>query len=267
METSECCCLLFLFLQVDGNFLDRALASQQRTDYAAVLFYASWCPFSRIMYPTFEKLSFMFPQVEHLAIEQSSALPSVFSRYGIHSFPSILIVNQTSRVRYHGPKSLSLLAQFYQKTTGLKPVQYFDGDQIVSLNIREKSLIQSMSNMSLREISRREPYLAFAILFLCLRVILYTFPKVLTRLQAFWVLYVPHFNLGIFGETSQIMGRILPMVDVRRIWTKLRLCKTRNFHEGAKNARVWASSLTSVSLGESSSARSSSLSCHLKCST
>ncbi|CAN6719910.1 unnamed protein product [Malus baccata var. baccata] len=247
-------------LKVDGNFLDRALASQQRTDYAAVLFYASWCPFSRIMYSTFEKLSFMFPQVEHLAIEQSSALPSVFSRYGIHSFPSILIVNQTSRVRYHGPKSLSLLAQFYQKTTGLKPVQYFDGDQIVSLNIREKSLIQSMSNMSLGEISRREPYLAFAILFLCLRVILYTFPKVLTRLQAFWVLYIPHFNLGIFGETSQIMGRILPMVDVRRIWTKLRLCKTRNFHEGAKNARVWASSLTSVSLGESSSARSSSLS-------
>jgi hypothetical protein len=84
------------------------------------------------------------------------------------------------------------------------------------------------------------------------------FPKVLTHLKAFWVLYVPHFNLGIFGETSQLMGRILHMVDVRRIWTKLRLCKTRNFHEGAKNARVWASSLTSVSLGESSSARSSS---------
>ncbi|XP_009366461.1 5'-adenylylsulfate reductase-like 5 [Pyrus x bretschneideri] len=244
-------------LKVDGNYLDRALASQQRTDYTAVFFYASWCPLSRTMYPTFEKLSFMFPQVEHLAIEQSSALPSVFSRYGIHSFPSILLVNQTSMVRYHGPKTLSSLAQFYQKTTGLEPVQYIDGDHTVSLNIREKSIIRSMSNMSLREISRREPFLAFATVFLCLRVLLYIFPKVLTRLQAFWVLYVPHFNLGIFGETSQIMGRILHMVDVRRIWTKLRLCKTRNFHEGAKNARVWASSLTSVSLGKSSSARSS----------
>ncbi|KAM2565113.1 hypothetical protein TB1_007784 [Malus domestica] len=264
-DVNKFCCFCNLNLEfgygldsrVDGNFLDRALASQQRTDYSAVLFYASWCPLSCTMYPTFEKLSFMFPQVEHLAIEESSALPSVFSRYGIHSFPSILLVNQTSMMRYHGPKNLSLLAQFYQKTTGLEPVQYFDGDHTVSLNIREKSIIQSMSDMSLREISRREPFLAFATLFLCLRVLLYIFPKVLTRLQAFWVLYVPHFNLGIFGETSQIMGRILHMVDVRRIWTKLRLCKTRNFHKGAKNARVWASSLTSVSLGKSSSARSS----------
>ncbi|CAB4316243.1 unnamed protein product [Prunus armeniaca] len=142
---------------VDGNFLERALASKQRTGYTVVLFYASWCPFSCSMYPTFGMLSFMFPQVEHLAIEQSSALP-----------------------------------------------------------------------------------------------------RVLACLKAFWVLYVPHFNLGIFGETSQIMGRILHMVDVRRIWNKLRLCKTQNFHKGAKNARVWASSLTSVSLGESSARSSSS---------
>lgn len=143
--------------------------------------------------------------------------------------------------------------------SGLEPVQYYNDDQPFSLQCGEKSILQSMSNMlSLRERARREPYLVFAILFLCLRVLLHMFPKVLTHLKAFWVLYVPHFNLGIFGETSQLMGRIFHMVDVRRIWTKLRLCKTRNFHEGAKNARVWASSLTSVSLGESSSARSSS---------
>ncbi|ONH94241.1 hypothetical protein PRUPE_7G006000 [Prunus persica] len=245
-------------LKVDGNFLERALATKQRTGYTAVLFYASWCPFSCSMYPTFGMLSFMFPQVEHLAIEQSSALPSVFSRYGIHSLPSILIVNQTSRVRYHGLKDLYSLVRFYQTITGLEPVQYFDGNQSVILKSSEKSIIQSMSNMSLREISRSEPYLVFAILFLCLRALLYIFHRVLACLQAFWVLYVPHFNLGIFGETSQIMGRILHMVDVRRIWNKLRLCKTQNFHKGAKNARVWASSLTSVSLGESSARSSSS---------
>ncbi|BBN68737.1 APR-like 5 [Prunus dulcis] len=182
------------------------------------------------MYPTFGMLSFMFPQVEHLAIEQSSALP----RYGIHSLPSILIVNQTSRVRYHGLKDLYSLVRFYQTITGLEPVQHFDGNQSVILKSSEKSIIQSMSNMSLREISRSEPYLVFAILFLCLRVLLYIFHRVLACLQAFWVLYVPHFNLGIFGETSQIMGRILHMVDIRRIWTKLRLCKTQNFHKGAK---------------------------------
>ncbi|XP_062005331.1 5'-adenylylsulfate reductase-like 5 [Rosa rugosa] len=246
-------------LQVDGDFIDRALASTRKTGYTSVLFYASWCPFSRKLYPIFEMLSFMFPQVEHLAVEQSSAFPSVFSRYGIPSFPSILIVNQTSRVRYYGPKDLLSLVQFYQKTTGLEPVQYYNHDQSVSCESGEKSIIKSMSNLlSLREISRREPYLVFATLFLCLRALIHILPKVLTHLKAFWVLYVPHFNVGIFGETSQTMGRILHMVDVRRIWNKLRLCKTRNFHEGAKNARVWASSLTSVSLGESSSARSSS---------
>ncbi|PQP98092.1 5-adenylylsulfate reductase-like 5 [Prunus yedoensis var. nudiflora] len=122
-------------LKVDGNFLERALASKQRTGYTAVLFYASWCPFSCSMYPTFGMLSFMFPQVEHLAIEQSSALPSVFSRYGIHSLPSILIVNQTSRVRYHGQKDLYSLVQFYQTITGLEPVQYFDGNQSVILKV------------------------------------------------------------------------------------------------------------------------------------
>ncbi|XP_050378017.1 5'-adenylylsulfate reductase-like 5 [Argentina anserina] len=245
-------------LQVDGNFIDRVLSSKRNSGYTSILFYASWCPFSRRLIPSFEMLSFMFPQVEHLAVEQSSAFPSVFSRYGIPSFPSILIVNQTSRVRYHGPKDLMSLVQFYQKITRLEPVQYYYHDQSLSLEHGEKT-IRSMNNLpSLREISRMEPYLVFATLFLCLRVLLHILPKALTHLKAFWVLYIPHFNVGIFGETSQIMGRILHMVDVRRIWNKLRLCKTRNFHEGAKNARVWASSLTSVSLGESSSARSSS---------
>lgn len=74
MESCECYLFSYL-LQVDGNFLERALASKQRTGYTAVLFYASWCPFSCSMYPTFGMLSFKFPQVEHLAIEQSSALP------------------------------------------------------------------------------------------------------------------------------------------------------------------------------------------------
>jgi len=60
---------------VDGDFLDRALASKQRNAYTSVLFYASWCPFSCSMLPKFEILSSMFPQIEHLAVEQSSALP------------------------------------------------------------------------------------------------------------------------------------------------------------------------------------------------
>ncbi|XVE62582.1 hypothetical protein DITRI_Ditri06bG0129800 [Diplodiscus trichospermus] len=245
-------------LVVDGNFLDRALTSKQRNGYTSVLFYASWCPFSRSLRPKFDILSSMFPQLEHLAVEESSASPSIFSRYGIHSLPAILIVNQTSTVRYRGPKDLPSIVQFYEKTTGFEPVQYITENKAVVSGDRNKHMILPWNQSSSMEIVKREPYLAFAVLFLCLRVLLSVFPEVLSHLKAFWVSYAPNLNLEIFGETSQLFGRILHMVDVRRAWTKLRLCKTRNFHQGAKSARVWASSLASVSLGESSSGRSSS---------
>ena len=60
---------------MDGKFLDRALTSKQRNAYTSVLFYASWCPFSRSMLLKFDMLSSMFPQIKHLALEQSSAHP------------------------------------------------------------------------------------------------------------------------------------------------------------------------------------------------
>lgn len=142
--------------------------------------------------------------------------------------------------------------------SGLEPVQYFAEDNPISLESGGKSIILSSNSLSLKEILKREPYLVFSIMFLCLRLLVCIFPQVLSRLKAFWVIYIPHFKLEIFGETSQIMGRIVHMIDMRGVWTKLRLFKTRNFHQGAKNARVWASSLASVALGESSSARSSS---------
>ncbi|KAJ4721260.1 5'-adenylylsulfate reductase-like 5 [Melia azedarach] len=245
-------------IEVDGEFLDRALTSKQRNAYTSVLFYASWCPFSRSARQKFETLSSMFPQMEHYAVEQSSALPSIFSRYGIHSLPSILLVNQTSRLRYHGPKDLNSLVQFYEKTTGFQPLEYIAEDESISFGGNDRLIMHSWKLSSMREMIQREPYLVFAVLVLCLRVLICIFPEVLSRLKAFWVSYVPHLNLEIFGETSQLFGRALHMIDVRRVWTKLRLCKTRNFHEGAKNARVWASSLASVSLGESSSSRPSS---------
>lgn len=118
--------------------------------------------------------------------------------------------------------------------------------------------MQPWNGSYVKEIFTREPYLAFSILFFCLRVVLALFPGLLSQLKAFWVLYVPHLNLEIFGETSQMLGRVLNMIDVQRVWAKLKLCKIRNFREGAKSARVWASSLASVSLGETSSSGSSS---------
>ncbi|OMO55274.1 Thioredoxin-like protein [Corchorus olitorius] len=247
-------------LEVDGNFLYRALTSRKWNGYTSVLFYASWCPFSNRLRPKFDILSSMFPQIEHLAVEQSSASPSMFSRYGIHSVPSILIVNETSRVRYRGSRDLMSIVQFYEKTTGSEAVQYVAENEPPIPGHEKDNMLESWIESSPMEIVKREPYLAFSVLFLCLRVLLSIFPEVLSRLKALWVSYAPHLNLEIFGETSQLFARALQMVDVRRVWTKLRLCKTRNFHHSAKSARVWASSLASVSLGESSSGRSSSTS-------
>ncbi|KAA8530328.1 hypothetical protein F0562_005037 [Nyssa sinensis] len=187
-------------------------------------------------------------------VEQSSALPSVFSRYGIHSLPSLLIANQTARVRYHGPKDLHSLLHFYKRTTGLDPSVDLTEDQTSYLR-SDQEVLPWNGNYSLKDILTREPYLVFSALFLFLRAFLYFFPEILSNLTALWVTYMPHLNLGIFGESSQLLGRVLHLIDVKRIWSKLKLCKTRSFHRGARSAQVWASSLASVSLGDTSSAR------------
>ncbi|CAJ1953359.1 unnamed protein product [Sphenostylis stenocarpa] len=243
-------------LQVDGNYLDEVLSGRKRNEYISILFYASWCPFSQKMLPQFEILSSMFPQIEHLVLEQSSALPSLFSRYGIHNLPAILLVNQTSMLRYHGPNNhLLSISEYYERNTGFAAsINVVDQPSSV---MSDENSTGNLFGLSLKETWSRDPYLLFSVLFLCLRLLLFTFPKIVLRLRAFWVSCIPHLNLQIFGETSQVMGRVLQMIDVRRIWNKLRLCKTRTFHGRAMSVRVWASSLASVSLGESSSARSS----------
>ncbi|OVA06418.1 Thioredoxin-like fold [Macleaya cordata] len=223
-------------IEVDGESLDRALSSTDRNVYTAVLFYASWCPFSRGARSTFDVLSSMFPQIRHLAVEQSSAMPSVFSRYGIHSLPSILLVNRTTKVRYHGPKDIDSLVHFYKRITGLEHIDYITDDQPSSLGSSEK--VWLFNGSSPKEILNREPYLVYSIFFLCLRAFLYFFPGILSHLKAFWVSYVPHLNLTIFGETSQLLERVLHVIDVKRVWCKLRLCKARNFRKGAKSAQI-----------------------------
>lgn len=141
-------------------------------------------------------------------------------------------------------------------TPGFEPVQYFVLDQPSSLGSEKSPLLW---NASPREILIREPYLVFSLLFLCLKAFLYFFPGVVSHVIAFWVSYGWHLNLGLVGEISQLLERVLHVVNLKRVWSKIRLCKVRNFHNGAKNARVWASSLASVSLGESSSSRAAQL--------
>ncbi|KAF7130850.1 hypothetical protein RHSIM_Rhsim10G0032400 [Rhododendron simsii] len=54
---------------------------------------------------------------------------SVLSRYGIHSVPSILVVNRMVKTRYHGSKNLSSFVQFFKRTTGLDPILDLTEDQ------------------------------------------------------------------------------------------------------------------------------------------
>lgn len=142
--------------------------------------------------------------------------------------------------------------------SGIQPVELLALDLPLTVHATGNSIMRFSGPLSLKKMTSREPYLVFSVLFICLRALLIVLPGLVSYLKALWLSYVPHLKLEIFGETTQIWGRTVQVVDVRRIWTKLRLCKVRSFHERARSARVWASSLASVSLGESSSARSSS---------
>ena len=142
--------------------------------------------------------------------------------------------------------------------SGLKPVQYVsEPEPTTSLDATDGSLITWLrKGTSISEIFKGDPFLVLSLVFVCLQVAILVFPMAEQRLKALWASYVPNLNLERFGEVSQVFRRALHMVDVRRLWLKLTLVKTRSFHERAKNAQAWASSLASVSLGQTSSNQS-----------
>ncbi|KAG8061349.1 hypothetical protein GUJ93_ZPchr0003g17010 [Zizania palustris] len=240
-------------VEVTGEAIDKELNLRRRGVSYSVLFYAAWCPFSSKFRPIFEALSTMFPQIYHFAVEESSAMPSLFSRYGVRGFPAILLVNETTMVRYRGPKELISLVDFYKEITGLDPIAYFDINQ----HDNTGSLKPVMSgDRSLRKIAKDEPFVMLAVLFIILKITAHFVPIVVSHLRTFLVVRVRNLNLGIRRGSSQLLERALNMLDVKRLCSKLRLNnKTRDLRKGASNARAWASSFTSVSLGEPSSSR------------
>lgn len=139
--------------------------------------------------------------------------------------------------------------------SGLKPIPYYDDSELVTIESVGKPIIQLPKTSPPNNILRSDPLLTFSLVFVCLRIAIFKLPHVLYHLNNLCRSYKPHLNLEVFGETRQLMERILHMIDIRRAWAKLRLCKTKNFHKGARSARVWASSLASMSLGKSSSSR------------
>ena len=63
--------------QGDDGALQKAIALvlQNREDFVAILFYASWCPFSKIFRTDFLKLSSFFPTIAHFSFEESHIKP------------------------------------------------------------------------------------------------------------------------------------------------------------------------------------------------
>lgn len=43
---------------------------------------------------------------------------SILSKYGVHGFPTLFIMNSTRRDRYRGPRTLGSLVAFYYGFTG-----------------------------------------------------------------------------------------------------------------------------------------------------
>lgn len=259
--------------ELDAVSLEAAFDILQRSSntYIAVLFYASWCPFSKKCRPVFNVLSSMFPTIHHVAVEESASKPSVLSRYGVHSFPALFLQNQTSRVRYHGSRKLDSILHFYENITGIKSISPDFATQASGSSLRGLDRVKDVENgvhcpyswaKSPEKLLQQDTYLILAILFLVLRMLHFLFPKVLIWLKRVWKRHVWPVNGAILRENHPtFIEQILYIFNVNRIKTSLKLCKGRNFQEGAMNARAWASkSLASVSLGEGSSSKVASIS-------
>ncbi|KAI7728012.1 hypothetical protein M8C21_006079 [Ambrosia artemisiifolia] len=214
-------------VEMSWESVDKVLSSNQTYAYVAILFYASWCPFSRNMRPKFDALSSMYPQIKHVTVEQSSISPI----YGLRGVPSIMIANRTTTMIFLGPKYLYLLSHFYQKATGLKPVMDLTKDPI---SFPENKSRTTESRNKLKNIVSTEPYLVFSLLFIFSKALLYLYPSILSDITALWHTYIPRLNLAIFGESRQLLARVLQFFDFKRVFGKQKL---------TRSARAWPSSL------------------------
>lgn len=65
----------FVFvLKGDEGWLQMAteMIDENKCDYVALLLYASWCPFSKSIRPSFDAISSLYSSIPHFAIEESS---------------------------------------------------------------------------------------------------------------------------------------------------------------------------------------------------
>ncbi|KAL4557596.1 hypothetical protein LXL04_035780 [Taraxacum kok-saghyz] len=250
-------------MEGDETSLQKALSMVHTNtqDYVVVLFYASWCPFSITFRPTLSPMSSLYPSIAHFAIEESVIRPSILSKYGVHGFPTLFVLNSTMRVRYHGSRTLTSLVAFYTNVTGIK-----------SESVNETSLgktIHEHANQKINEpescpfswarspenMLRHETYLTLATIFVLLRLSYLGYPFIKTCARVSWRRRNVNIRFkSLWEHPLAYMNRAIQLFS-----SLSEPCKRSNLH-GAMNAKAaWASkSLASVSFGEASGTRDGS---------
>ncbi|AEE31739.1 unnamed protein product [Arabidopsis thaliana] len=215
----------------DERWLQIALdmIHKNKCDYVALLFYASWCPFS-----------------------------STLSKYGVHGFPTLLLLNSTMRARYRGTRMLDSLVAFYSDVTGIETLDKTSLERSVSVphlgneNNTEPENCPFTWARSPENMLRQETYLALAIVFVLLRLLHLIYPTLVVFMKFTWRRIAQNMRLeSLLEHTVGFLSRAVQLCMHRR----------SNLQGGAMNARAWASkSLATVSIGDSSSSnrRSSS---------
>ncbi|KAG9451483.1 hypothetical protein H6P81_011448 [Aristolochia fimbriata] len=231
--------------------------------YVSVLFYASWCPFSKICRPNFTVLSFLFPGIYHFAVEESSLRPSILAKYGVHGFPTLFLLNSTTRVRYRGSRTLDSLVVFYKDVTGMKPAwldmttfkKIWDHLNTTKLEETEQQEFCPFSwARSPEKLLRQETYLILATVFVLLRILHFLFPTLLSCANLAWRRHMQNASLmKLWDHPQAYIGQAM------QVFSRLKPYKTSNLQEGAMNAKAWASkSLASVSIGDAGPSRTPS---------
>ncbi|CAA0394205.1 unnamed protein product [Arabidopsis thaliana] len=243
------------WLQMAADMVDK----KNKCDYAALLFYASWCPFSRLVRPSFDLMSLLYSSVPHFAIEESSVKASTLSKYGVHGFPTIILMNSTMLVVYRGSRTLDSLVAFYTDVTGKISADETNQDKFIHVGIEtmderwveRNRLVPHFhaepencpfpwARRSPENLLRQETYLTLATVFVLLRLLHLISPTMVVFVKFTWG-RVSNMRLGNPLEHTVTMYLKEP-------------CMSSNLQEGAMNARAWASkSLATVSIAESSS--------------
>ncbi|CAH2070635.1 unnamed protein product [Thlaspi arvense] len=221
---------------------------KNKCGYVALLFYASWCPFSRSLRPSFDVVSLLYSSVPHFAIEESSVKASTLSKYGVHGFPTVILLNSTMRVTYRGSRTLDSLVAFYSDVTGIETLDETSVEKSRLLPHLAKQNNTDSENCPVSWARRRSPenllgqetYLTLATLFVLLRLLHLISPTLVWLARLTW------------GGVTQNM-RLQNLLEHTVASYLKEPSMSSNLQEGAMNARAWASkSLATVSIGDSS---------------